>query len=106
MARCPHCEREVEPEFRFCPGCAEPLRLKLVEFFLGADPEEHRSLRVSRYLETGRVRFSVWDETGTVRGAVSLDEDEAERLAEFVGPTRQRRRERLLEDLRAAFARR
>jgi hypothetical protein len=96
----------VEPEFRFCPGCAEPLRLKLVEFFLGADPEEHRSLRVSRYLETGRVRFSVWDETGTVRGAVSLDEDEAERLAEFVGATRQRRRERLLEDLRAAFARR
>ena len=105
MARCPHCEREVEAEFRFCPGCAEPLRLKLVEFFPGADAEENRSLRVSRYLETGRVRFSVWDETGTVRGAVSLDDDEAERLAAFVGPTR-RLRERLLEDLRAAFARR
>ena len=105
MARCPNCEREVEAEFRFCPGCAEPLRLKLVEFFPGADPDEHRSLRVSRYLEIGLVRFSVWDETGTVRAAVSLDDDEAERLAAFVGPTR-RRRERLLEDLRAAFVRR
>ncbi len=105
MARCPHCEHEVEPEFRFCPGCAEPLRLKLVEFFPGADPDENRSLRVSRYLETGRVRFSVWDETGTVRGAVSLDDDEAERLSAFVGPAR-RLRERLLDDLRAAFVRR
>jgi double zinc ribbon protein len=104
MARCPHCEREVDAEFRFCPGCGEPLRLKLVEFFTGADPAEHRSLRVSRYLETGLVRFSVWDETGTVRAAVSLDDDEAERLASFVGPAR-RLRERLLEDVRAAFSR-
>jgi hypothetical protein len=105
VARCRLCEREVDAEFRFCPGCGEPLRLKLVEFFPGADPDENRALRVSRYLETGLVRFSVWDETGTVRAAVSLDDEEAERLAAFVGTAR-RLRERLLEDVRAAFARR
>jgi hypothetical protein len=104
MPRCGLCEREVDAEFRFCPGCGEPLRLKLVEFFLGADPEERRSLRVSRYLESGLVRFSVWDETGTVRGAVSLDDEEAERLASFVGSAR-RLRARLVEDIRAAFSR-
>ena len=90
-------------EFRYCPWCATPQRSKLVEFFRGADADEHKALRVSRYLPEERVRFSVWDETGTVRAAVSLDEEEAARLAEFVTPPR--RRPRLLDDLRALVRR-
>ena len=104
MAQCPHCEREISVEYRYCPWCARPLRLKLVEFFRGADTDERRALRVSRYLLEERVRFSVWDESGTVRAAVSLDEDEAARLAEFVAPSR-RGPGRLLDDLRALVRR-
>jgi hypothetical protein len=104
MAQCPHCEREVSVEYRFCPWCAEPLRLKLVELFRGADPDEHRALRVSRYLREGRVRFSVWDDSGTVRAAVSLDDDEAARLGEFVAP-RPSRAHGLIDDLRALVRR-
>lgn len=104
MVQCPHCEREVAVEYRFCPWCAEPLRLKLVELFRGTDEDEHRALRVSRYLHEERVRFSVWDETGTARAAVSLDADEAGRLGAFVA----RRRsisQTLIEDLRALVRR-
>jgi hypothetical protein len=43
------------------------------------------AIRVSRYLPERRVRFSVWDESGTARAAVSLDQEEAARLAAFVG---------------------
>ncbi len=84
MVRCSTCDRELEAAHRYCPWCAAPQRRKLVEFFRGADPTAGRALRVSRYLPERLVRFSVWDETGTVRAAVSLDEDEAARLAEFV----------------------
>ena len=49
------------------------------------------------------MRFSVWDETGTARGAVTLDEEEAERLAEYLAPPA--RRWGLLDDLRT-FVRR
>ena len=70
---------------RYCPWCAAPQRRKLVEFFRGADDDEHRALRVSRYLPEQRVRFSVWDESGTAPAAVvTLDEEEAERLAEYL----------------------
>ncbi len=102
--RCRSCAGELEQDFRFCPWCAAPQRLKLVEFFRGAGDDRRRALRVSRYLAEGRVRFSVWDETGTARAAVSLDEEEAGRLAGFLrqaggrGP-------RLLEDLRALIRR-
>jgi hypothetical protein len=99
MAQCRHCEREVEGEFRYCPWCATPQRRKLVEFFRGADDDSHRALRVSRYLPERRVRFSVWDETGTARAAVTLDDEEAGRLAEYLAPPA--RRWGLLEDLRA-----
>jgi hypothetical protein len=51
-----------------------------------------------------RVRFSVWDESGTARAAVSLDEDEAARLAEFVARPRSRRPS-LIDDLRALVRR-
>jgi endogenous inhibitor of DNA gyrase (YacG/DUF329 family) len=104
MAQCPHCERDVAVEYRYCPWCAEPLRLKLVELFRGADEDEHRALRVSRYLAEERVRFSVWDESGTARAAVSLDEDEAARLGAFVAP-RRRIGQTLIDDLRALVRR-
>jgi hypothetical protein len=103
MELCRHCQGETSPEYRFCPWCATPQRRKLVEFFRGADPAAGRALRVSRYLPERIVRFSVWDETGTARAAVSLDEDEAARLAEFVAapPVRPS----LLDDLRALVRR-
>src|SRR5262245_11041564 len=101
MARCSACEREIEAAHRYCPWCAAPQRRKLVEFFAGADPSEGRALRVSRYLPERIVRFSVWDETGTARAAVSLDEDEAARLAEFVASPAPVARTRLLDELRA-----
>ena len=104
MARCSHCEADVAGEFRYCPWCATPTRSKLVEFFPGVDADEHRALRVSRYVPERRVRFSVWDESGTARAAVSLDEEEAARLAEFVARPRSRRPS-LMDDLRA-FVRR
>jgi hypothetical protein len=62
------------------------------------------ALRVSRYLPEERVRFSVWDETGQARAAVSLDEAEAARLAEFVAAP-QRPRSSLIDDLRALVRR-
>ncbi|HSI98069.1 MAG TPA: zinc ribbon domain-containing protein, partial [Gaiellaceae bacterium] len=77
MVTCPQCGGETTAEFRFCPWCAAPQRRKLVEFFRGADADSGRALRVSRYLPEQRVRFSVWDESGTARAAVSLEEDEA-----------------------------
>jgi hypothetical protein len=100
VARCSHCEAEVAGEFRYCPWCATPTRSKLVEFFRGADDDEQRALRVFRYLAEQRVRFSVWDQSGTARAAVSLDDDEAARLAGFLAAPRRPRR-RLLDDLRA-----
>jgi hypothetical protein len=82
------------------------MRSKLVEFFRGVDADEHRALRVSRYVSERRVRFSVWDESGTARAAVSLDEDEAARLADFVARPRSRsRRPSLIDDLRALVRR-
>jgi len=103
MAHCRACGSETNDEFRFCPWCATPQRRKLVEFFRGVDMDPVRALRVSRYIPEKLVRFSVWDETGTVRAAVSLDEEEAARLAELVAtPTK---RPSLLADLRALVRR-
>jgi hypothetical protein len=56
---------------------------------------------VSRYIPEQRVRFSIWDESGTARAAVSLDDEEAARLAEFVRPQQPVRRSSILDDLRA-----
>ena len=100
MARCSHCEADVAAEFRYCPWCATPTRSKLVEFFRGVAADEQRALRVSRYVPEQRVRFSVWDESGTARAAVSLDDEEAARLAEFLAVPRRLRRS-LFDDLRA-----
>jgi hypothetical protein len=76
-----------------------------VEFFRGADDDERRALRVSRYLPERRVRFSVWDETGTARAAVSLDEEEAARLAAYLAPAPRPARPRLLDELRTLVGR-
>lgn len=100
MRECASCGEIVEARFRFCPWCAAPLRLKLVEFFrphplIAADAR--KALRVSRYLEPGptaHVRFSIWTETddgAEAEAAVSLDRTEAARLADFLaGPPRTR----------------
>jgi hypothetical protein len=84
MLECGRCGGSIEKRYRFCPWCAAPQRLKLVEFFGGAGDEAGKALRVSRYLSEGHVRFSVWDESGVAEAAVSVDEAEAERLAGFL----------------------
>ncbi len=95
MRDCVRCGGGIDHSFRFCPWCAAPQRLKLVEFFrphrlLAGD--RGKALRVSRYLgpsyEQRHVRFSVWndvDERAEATAAVSLDEREAERLGRFLG---------------------
>lgn len=95
MRACTRCGGDVGEAFRYCPWCAEPQRRKIVEFFSAFMPDERgKALRVSRYVRGGHVRFSVWDD-GVASAAVSLDDDEAARLARFVietAPERQRRR--------------
>jgi hypothetical protein len=87
MHSCARCGSSVGDAFRYCPWCAAPQRLKLVEFFRGRPSEEGKALRVSRYLhdvlEERHVRFSIWNDA-RVEGAVSLDDDEAERLGQFL----------------------
>jgi hypothetical protein len=99
MSQCAHCGGETDARYRFCPWCAGPQRRKLVEFFRGTDTDSGRALRVSRYLPERRVRFSVWDETGTARAAVSLDDDEAARLAAYLAPSAPPK-SRLLDELK------
>jgi hypothetical protein len=103
VVQCRHCEATIGGDYRYCPWCAAPQRRKLVEFFRGAEGDEHRALRVSRYLPEQRVRFSLWDETGTARAAVTLSDDEAARLGEFLAP--QVTRPSLLDELRSLVRR-
>jgi hypothetical protein len=101
---CAECGGELEAAYRFCPWCASPQRRKLVEFFRPHPRDEGKALRVSRYLtEQPHVRFSVWNSEGVAEAAVSLDEEEAERLAAFVATPRARPRTvaRLLARLRS-----
>jgi hypothetical protein len=94
MRECASCRGEVEERYRFCPWCAAPLRLKVVELFPPhplVDGDAAKALRVSRYLaeedERRHVRFSVWsagDRTPRAQAAVSLTEEEAARLAAFL----------------------
>ncbi len=104
MEHCTRCGGETAVEYRFCPWCAAPQRRKLVEFFPGADDDEQRALRVSRYLPERRVRFSVWDESGVAKAAVTLDEDDAGRVAAFLTPA-PHSRPSLLDELRALVRR-
>jgi hypothetical protein len=106
MAACRRCGEEVADRFRYCPWCAAPQRRKLVEFFRGVDEDAGRALRVSRYLPERRVRVSVWDVTGTARAAISLDDEEAARLAAYLAPPRAPGpRSSILDDLRALVRR-
>ena len=95
MRVCSQCGREHERRFRYCPWCAAPQRRKIVEFFRAHpafDDEAGTALRVSHYFgdtpAERHVRFSVWDETGEAKAAVSLDEESAARLADFLQPRR------------------
>jgi hypothetical protein len=93
---CRECGGELEARYRFCPWCAAPQRVKLTDFFAGAEESDHgRALRVSRYLEEHgqQVRFSIWDAAGVAESALSLEADEAERLGAFLAlePGRRRR---------------
>jgi hypothetical protein len=93
MHACVRCGGSVGDAFRYCPWCATPQRIKLVEFFrahAGIDAPE-KSLRVSRYLddqiEERHVRFSIWRASASkakAEAAVSLDDEEAERLGHFL----------------------
>jgi hypothetical protein len=111
MHPCAACGGSVGSEHRFCPWCAAPQRLKLVEFFEGhQEISADRALRVSRYYgETPHVRFSVWAESDSrarAECAVSLDDVEAARLAHFLaGTAPPRRRPGLLERLYSSLAR-
>jgi hypothetical protein len=86
VGECAGCSRPVDRRYRFCPWCGIALRRKLTDFFLGL---EGRALRVSRYLaeEERQVRLSIWNEAGEAEAAVSLEDDEAERLADFLDQT-------------------
>jgi hypothetical protein len=97
VRECGGCGGSVEERFRYCPWCAAPLRLKLVEFFRPhalISLDVRKALRVSHYLEPGpaaHIRFSIWTETddgARAEAAVSLDETEAARLASFLRPAR------------------
>ena len=94
---CRHCGNGVEDRFRFCPWCAVPQRSKLVEFFAphpGVPGDVGRALRVSRYFASderpAQIRFSIWS-GDSADAAVSLSEEEAARLAQFVAPPVARR---------------
>ena len=86
VGECTGCSRPVDRRYRFCPWCGVPQRRKLTDFFLGL---EGRALRVSRYLakEERQVRLSIWNEAGEAEAAVSLEDDEADRLADFLDQT-------------------
>jgi hypothetical protein len=105
MRACRRCGGEVEDLFRFCPWCGERHRTKLVEFFRPHPRiDAGRALRVSRYLdgpEEQHVRFSVWsesDEYARAEAAVSLDQNEATRLAVFLLDPTEGTRPRSLRD--------
>ena len=92
MTSCRQCGSTVADTFRFCPWCAAPQRRKLVEFFRAHPRDPGKALRVSRYLtEDPHVRFSVWSPEGVAEAAVSLEEEEAERLAGFLVTPQARR---------------
>ncbi|MBA2385272.1 MAG: hypothetical protein H0V68_11515 [Actinobacteria bacterium] len=94
MHECRHCGRGVEDRFRFCPWCAAPQRTKIVEFFAphpAVTADAGKGLRVSRYFgdedNPRQLRFSIWSADSAV-GAISLSEEEAARLAQFLAPPR------------------
>jgi hypothetical protein len=103
---CAECGGELETAYRFCPWCAAPQRRKLVEFFRAHPRDAGKALRVSRYLtEDPHVRFSVWSPDGVAEAAVSLEEEEAERLAGFLAAPQAPRRPSPVERVLSYLAR-
>jgi hypothetical protein len=109
MHPCRHCGIAVEPSFRSCRWCAQPLRRKLVEFFAphpAVPGDAAKALRVSRYFPAAdtpaQFRFSIWSDN-SADAAVSLSDDEAARLAQFLTPAP--RRQPLLDQLRESLRR-
>lgn len=109
MHECARCGESVGDAFRYCPWCAAPQRMKLVEFFR-AHPKIgpfDKALRVSRYLDDQvaerHVRFSIWsasEHRAHADAVVSLPDDEAARLARFLtgsAPVEPQRRRTLRE---------
>ncbi len=81
---CACCGKRVEDDFRFCPGCGTPQRTKVVEYFRGTKALDDGWLRVSVYLaHPQHVRFSIW-KRDRAEAAMSLEPDQAERLAQFL----------------------
>lgn len=84
MRTCGCCGRAIEDDFRFCPRCGTPQRVKIVEYFAGDERLDDGGLRVSAYLTSPQhVRFSIW-RGDRAQAALSLDPSEAERLAGFL----------------------
>jgi hypothetical protein len=107
---CPGCGTGQSAEHRFCVACGERLPVDLVRpsgpkvsrWFLSIpvapDDPPSAALRVSRYLEdveittsdgsvrvpSHHVRFSIWINDRAV-AAISIPDDEADRLADFLG---------------------
>jgi len=89
---CRHCGNSVEDRFRFCPWCAGPQRTKVVEFFAphpAVTADSSKGLRVSRYFGDAdrppQLRLSIWSGE-SADAAISLAEEEASRLAQFIAP--------------------
>jgi hypothetical protein len=95
VGECAECRRRLEAEFRYCPDCGSPQRIKIVEYFRGDRELDEGDLRVSAYITTPRhVRLSVWS-GDRADAVVSLDPRETRRLARFLvalAPTTQRHR--------------
>jgi hypothetical protein len=110
---CPSCASPQHPEHRFCPTCGTALRpggiadasaAKVTQLFMGLpDAAGHESdsvLRASRYrqehefvapegavhIHDQHVRLSIWVVDRPVC-AISLSDEEAGRLAEFLSVT-------------------
>ncbi len=104
MRACRACGREIDADFRFCPDCGAPLRLKVIEHFRGLDELGDGWLRVSVYLTRPQhVRFSFW-RGDSVQAATSLHPDEAQRLAAFLNGLARRTETRAAGSLRRSAA--
>jgi hypothetical protein len=91
MSECIRCERAIGEGFRDCPWCGWEQERKLTQFFnphSQIERDRRGALRVSRYLAGDapkrHVRFSVWSKAGEAEAAISIDEPEARRLADFL----------------------
>ena len=113
---CVGCGVSIGEDYRYCPWCGATQEPKLTKFFHPhalIERERRGALRVSRYLARSapkrHVRFSVWSKSGEAQAAISIDEPEARRLAQFllVEPraAEQSRLDLLVEWLRASLLR-